>query len=186
MLNYWKNLTPEQRQKILDKSAATKKATRERRQAMYEDAEARRFGLKNEIEKLENKLASLQRMEIISGVSASLTTKALLFPEEIVKASMPWNRTSGVYFLIDNSEIVYVGQAVNVYARIDQHSFTKTFSHYAFVPCKKELLDRLESLYIHFLRPKLNSNTHDSAKLAPLPLDELIGLSEIAPQRKNK
>ena len=186
MTNPWDNKTPEERRAIAAKGVATRRANKEREMAIREDAKQRVIGLKTEIEKLEAKLAGLQRLEIMNELSTALTTKALLGAEEIVNASMPWDNMSGVYFLVEGDEIVYVGQAVNVYARISQHALTKTFSRYAFVPCKPDMLDRLESLYIHVLRPKLNGNIHGMAKLAPIPLDELIGLSKLASHRANK
>ena len=87
---------------------------------------------------------------------------------------MPWENFSGVYFLLDGDEIVYVGQAVNIYSRIAQHT-DKQFDRYAFVLCDVDMLDNLESLYIHVLRPKLNGNQTNGAKIAPLSLEKLIG-----------
>jgi hypothetical protein len=60
-----------------------------------------------------------------------------------------------------------------VYARISQHH-DKLFDSFAFIPCEKNLLDSLESLYIHVLRPSLNGNMH-GGKQAPLSLNKLIG-----------
>jgi hypothetical protein len=75
--------------------------------------------------------------------------------------------------LIDSGKVVYVGQSVNVYARIASHH-DKVFDSFAFIPCDKKILDSLESLYIHTLRPALNGNMQD-AKRAPVPLGKLIG-----------
>jgi hypothetical protein len=116
----------------------------------------------------------LERMEIMSAVSAAMTGKALLRADEIAKAALPWNKVSGVYFLLDGDEVVYVGQAVNVYSRICQHA-GKKFDRYAYVPCPVEILDRLESLYIHCLRPRLNGDLNNGFKNAPIALDTLIG-----------
>ena len=52
----------------------------------------------------------------------------------------------------------------------------KRFDRYAFVPCAVDALDRLESLYIHCLRPRLNGNQRNDAKCAPIALDALIGM----------
>jgi hypothetical protein len=50
----------------------------------------------------------------------------------------------------------------------------KKFDKYAFVPCEVALLDKLESLYIHTLKPRLNGNVSNQEKSAPIRLDNLI------------
>jgi excinuclease UvrABC nuclease subunit len=97
----------------------------------------------------------------------------LLDGEQIAKLALPWQRSSGVYFLVQDQEVVYVGQSVNIYSRIAQHP-DKKFDKYAFVPCEVELLDKLESLYIHTLKPRLNGNVSKQEKSAPIRLDNLL------------
>jgi hypothetical protein len=169
------NKTPEERKAIAAKAHASRKARREAEEAARQDALKYAGGLREEIAALETRLAGLQRMETMSLASAALTGKALLRPDEIASAALPWTKASGVYFLLDGADIVYVGQAVNVYSRISQHT-DKRFDRYAFVPCQIDALDKLESLYIHCLRPKLNGDKRDGAKCAPISLRELIGL----------
>lgn len=79
--------------------------------------------------------------------------------DEIVKASIPFSFVSGVYFLIQADEIVYVGQSVNVMSRIAQHrrDGEKDFDSFNAVPCKPEDLDRLEELYINAFVPRFNT-----------------------------
>jgi len=64
---------------------------------------------------------------------------------------------------------------VNVYSRIGQHT-NKRFDRYAFVPCSVDALDRLESLYIHCLRPRMNGIQTNGANCAPLTLTALLGM----------
>lgn len=83
----------------------------------------------------------------------------LLEPDEIIlgsikrKAGIP-----GIYFLIDGLRIVYVGQSMNIHARIYQHRIErkKQFTSYFLLPCQPEELTPLESLYIQRYRPKYN------------------------------
>ena len=123
----------------------------------------------------EARLDALQRTETMNAVSAAITGKALLREAEIAKAALPWGevKASGVYFLLEGEKVVYIGQSVNVYARIHQHT-DKRFDRYAFVPCAVDALDKLESLYIHCLRPPLNGNQVDGFKCAPISLNALI------------
>lgn len=175
-MNPMQNKTPEERKAIAAKSHATRRARREAEAAAKTNALQYADDLREKIASLEVVLDSLQRMELMNMVSAAITNKAILRADEIAKAALPWKKASGVYFLLDGDEVVYVGQAVNVYSRIAQHT-NKQFDRYAFVPCAVEMLDKLESLYIHWLRPKLNGSLSNGFKSAPIGLDVLIGLT---------
>jgi hypothetical protein len=166
------HLTPEQRKIATAKGIATRKANREKREAVRAQAQQYADGLGEKIAELENKLLLLQTMETMNTVSCKLQSKTLIKREDIVKASISWQQLIGVYFLIDKDEVVYVGQSVNIYSRIGQHSYKK-FDRYAFIPCEASSLNTLESLYIHFLQPKLNANIHGQMH-APFPLNKLL------------
>lgn len=178
-VNPMQNKTPEERKAISAKGHATRRARRESIEAARQDVLKYAGGLRQQIAQLEERLAALQRMETMSAASAALTGKALLSEDEIAQAALPYAKASGVYFLLDGNDVVYVGQAVNVYSRIGQHT-DKRFDRYAFVPCSVDALDRLESLYIHCLRPILNGNHRNNAKCAPIALDALIGMTHKA------
>jgi hypothetical protein len=172
------NRTPEERRASANKAHATARARREREAAARDEALKYAGGLREEIAALTHKLDELKRVEQISAVSCVMTGKVLLRQEEIVAAAIPWKRSSGVYFLIDGAEVAYVGQSVNVHSRIGTHA-DKQFDKYAFVPCEPDALDKLESLYIHCLRPKLNATNPDQSKAAPIKLDALVGVKGI-------
>jgi len=167
------NKTPEERKAIAAKSHAARRANREAREAERREALKRADSLYQHIAQLEERLASLQHMETFNYVSATMTSRRLLSADEIVKVALPWKQASGIYFLIDGDSVVYVGQATNVYSRIAYHS-DKKFSHYAFVPCDSEALNKIESLYIHYLRPKLNGEYLDGSKYAPISMADLL------------
>ena len=103
-----------------------------------------------------------------------LTTNSLLREDEIIVHAIPVENSCGVYFLVHKKRIVYVGQSTNVFSRIVTHTQSKTFDSYVFMPCEKKMLDKLESLYIHFLLPPLNGNLNNGYKIAPLPLTALL------------
>ena len=176
-IDHWKQKTPEERSAIAAKSHATRRANKEKEEAEREQARRQADSLYIAIAKSQAKLDVLQKMETMNTVSCEIMSKALLRPDEIVKASLPWKEATGVYFLIDADEIVYVGQSVNIYSRISTH-WDKKFDRYAYVPCEPETLDRLESLYIHFLSPKINKTLNDGSKQAPIAFDFLIGNSK--------
>jgi hypothetical protein len=172
---YVNTKTPEERSAIAARAHATRKARRMAAEAIRQEAIARATGLHDQITALENKLAALRHIEIMNIASAALTGKVLLRASEIARAALPWARSCGVYFLLDGDEVVYVGQSTHVYNRIPNH-MDKVFNRYAFVPCGEPMLDKLESLYIHCLRPRLNGDTKArDGKHAPIALDVLLG-----------
>lgn len=76
---------------------------------------------------------------------------------EIVAAASPVPRSlSGVYFLIEDEEIVYVGQSANVIARLHAHMLTKKFNKIAILACEEKERTMIEAKYIHQFQPKLN------------------------------
>jgi hypothetical protein len=167
--------TPEERRASAQKAVATRRANLDRIAKAREEALVYADGLRIKIVALEIRLTELCQGEKMSTVSAALTNKALLTYEEIVKVALPWKLASGVYFLIQDDKVVYVGQSVNVYSRIAQH-VDKQFDKYAFVPCDVDLLNKLESLYIHVLKPKLNGNLNAQEKSAPIRFNELLSM----------
>lgn len=175
-MNWMKQRTPEERKVIAAKSVATRKKNTEERKAIELQKMELRDVLLCEVRRLQDKLASLKRHELVNKVSISLSNKALLTEEDIIKSSAPWAAASGVYFLINDDKIIYVGQSTNVYARITAHH-DKEFNNFAFIPCDLEALDGLESLYIHIFRPPLNGDYLHGAKRAPISLQKLIGKS---------
>ena len=66
---------------------------------------------------------------------------------------------SGVYFLVDGDELVYIGQSVNPIARIGSHvtENRKQFTHAFLLPVPEDQLDNVEGALIRFLDPRYNS-----------------------------
>lgn len=76
--------------------------------------------------------------------------------EKIVATAFDARPTSGVYFLIRDGKIVYVGKSMNVHSRIATHQRSKEFDRINFVECPEESLHRLEQMYIRKFNPELN------------------------------
>jgi hypothetical protein len=66
----------------------------------------------------------------------------------------------GVYVLMEDGVVMYVGQSTNVYQRIAQHMNMAPFSFTDFVviECDKEQLLHDEAKYIHEYQPKWNKD----------------------------
>ena len=53
---------------------------------------------------------------------------------------------------------MYVGQSINVAARVNQHIQDKDFNKVLYLPVVKENLDRVERFFIERLQPKYNKD----------------------------
>lgn len=180
LINHWATKTPEERAAIAKKSKDTLRRNKEKERRKEEEVQRRALEFRYQIDQLQAKLNTLQKMEIASSVAMNLTNKALLHEEEIVNAAVPYVKAIGVYFLVNKQKIVYVGQSNNIFNRLGSHAASKEFESFAYIPCKAELLDKLESLYIHLFRPPLNGEI-GGRKIAPLSFEEIFMETAIRP-----
>lgn len=118
--------------------------------------------LLKEVEMLErNRRELLRDIDFLSGNLSDISpvlkaTRFSLVPaSELVKKSSSYNNICGIYFLIKNKQIVYIGQSRNIAVRVTGHK-DKDFDSVSYVTCKKELLDITETLYILAYNPVLN------------------------------
>lgn len=118
---------------------------------------------KKELANLENSIK--QKIEVVNSLNnigmLKLCPYAFLREQDIVDKSRELVPLVGVYFLIQDKEVVYIGQAIDIYRRIGQHQYDKNkqFNRYAFILCDKSELDIIETLYIHHFSPKYNSQS---------------------------
>lgn len=81
----------------------------------------------------------------------------LLSPKEIIEKSSPAMFVSGVYFLIDEGRITYVGKSNNIGARLVEHAKKgRPFERYFALLCSPDKMHGLESDYIKALDPEQN------------------------------
>lgn len=134
--------------------------------------------LKREISELELKRDRLKHIATFDELSSNLTMRDMLIEDELVSESKPYDSSCGVYFLIANDKVVYVGQSVNVYGRVHTHKTEghKKFDAYTYIPCKRDQLDVLESLYIHALAPTLQGRATWGNLTAPFSFEQLVSL----------
>ena len=90
--------------------------------------------------------------------------KPKVIPNELIKHSeelveFPMCTPSCVYFLLDNIEIVYIGQSINLATRISQHMLVKDFNKVLYLPVPQENLLSVERFFIEHLTPKYNNET---------------------------
>lgn len=72
-------------------------------------------------------------------------------------------RITGVYFLMKNRKVVYVGQSVHIPSRIDAHlkncdTITRDgfFDTYTYIECQPEHMDMMEAYFIKKFKPIYN------------------------------
>lgn len=86
--------------------------------------------------------------------------------EEIIQGAISSSVVCGIYFLIRDEEIVYVGQSTNTLRRVARHvDDGRKFDYFTIVPCKREDLDRMEHTYITALYPDENMTLGNSLRL---------------------
>lgn len=77
--------------------------------------------------------------------------------EEILAAALPAKSMTGVYFLMLDGEVTYVGQSIDLLGRISRHKREgKEFDSFAYILCGKDDLNDMEAKYITILMPWLN------------------------------
>ena len=73
--------------------------------------------------------------------------------------------TCGIYFLIKDRELAYIGQSVHAASRIVGHSQEKSFNSAYFLPVPKSELNRVEGALIRFFEPPLNGRVVVGGKI---------------------
>jgi hypothetical protein len=66
---------------------------------------------------------------------------------------------TGIYFLCRDGALLYIGQSVNVGARIADHYRRYEFNSVFFLPWPQDDLNRMEAALIRTLRPTLNGKS---------------------------
>jgi hypothetical protein len=76
-------------------------------------------------------------------------------------------RRIGVYFLVRDGCLLYVGQSVNAVGRVAEHYRRYEFDSVLFLPWPADDLNRIEAALIRALRPPLNSKSVNGAIRTP-------------------
>ena len=91
------------------------------------------------------------------GRDVARAANRLSATDEILARAQPWPESGcGIYFLIVEGRVMYVGRAVNVIARIAQHATVRKFDAWSWLVCPRRNLDATERAYINALLPEWN------------------------------
>mgnify|MGYP000214506835 CR=1 FL=1 len=137
----------------------------QRRDAIQKRWDTRRSArkAKNEIHKM---LKQPRFQNLTSGGVRLLQKSANEINDCVVKKSSPIDRKQlrpGIYFLISNGSVVYVGQSKNILGRVACHT-EKNFDRVAFLNCCESELNATERLFIDALMPELNADLMTNRK----------------------
>jgi predicted DNA-binding transcriptional regulator AlpA len=88
---------------------------------------------------------------------------------------------SGVYFLIDGDNLIYVGQSEKIKSRVFSRDHledeSKKYNSFSYILCGKHQLNALESIYIHTFNLPRNRTVDGKRVYAPLSIERLLSLS---------
>jgi len=108
-------------------------------------------------------------------IGSAYTSLGELLSKYGTDITKPLEMTCGVYLLYRSGSLIYIGQSMNVYARVTQHR-DKAFDKVMFIPCKREVLDVVESVLITTLRPELNG----PPPLRDVQLSDITAITRVA------
>jgi hypothetical protein len=123
--------------------------------AWAEDQERRLDGVKARF--LSEKESATLDLPLLTAIPVSVLDAIRTVPHciyDVISAAIPVKQNTGIYFLILNNEVVYVGQSIDLLGRVSRHIRDgKRFDSYAFLSAPKEKLDELERKYIRAFVP---------------------------------
>lgn len=137
---------------------------------------------KKELADCERQLAQSKQLAAVletPGLMRVASEVGIANETQIIAAARSFENQSGIYFLVKADKVVYVGQSVNVPARVATHRSqgVKDFDAAAFIPAPKSKLDALETLYIALFQCEANrfSNGLRAGQLCtPLPVEHVL------------
>jgi hypothetical protein len=96
----------------------------------------------------------------VANPHAHIDGRGLLEPSFIAAKAMSFDRIAGIYFLLRDDQIVYVGRSTNIMVRLSNHRFeaTKEFNRVFVVECPVANMDRMERMYIDKFKPIYNES----------------------------
>lgn len=127
--------------------------------------ESKVFNTKSEA----NLWAKVRTSELISKFGAHSKPKNLIPPnkrekrtklpasdKEIFSNKIELGILCGIYFLLKDQQVVYVGQSTNIFCRVADHLLSKEFDSFSYFECDRKDLTDFEAAYINKYKPKLN------------------------------
>ena len=96
------------------------------------------------------------REVLVAVVETRKDFESLVILSPVPLSSVPIAPDNYVYFLCEGKDVVYVGQSVELLARLAQHRRDKSFDGVALHVTERADLDLIENINIHYHHPKFN------------------------------
>ena len=96
-------------------------------------------------------------------------------------SEFPFNPQSGVYFLFENNELIYIGMATDIYTRVFCHSKTVSFDRVWYIPVENDI-ETVERHLIQHFRPRLNIT--DNPDNAPQKQEKAPDIAHETPESR--
>ena len=97
-------------------------------------------------------IAKLIPQRVLDALALTDYTKT-----DVLRAALPCRDHCGVYFLIQEDDVIYVGKSINIFNRIARHrSDGREFDSFAYLLCPMDALEQTEATYITAFMPWLN------------------------------
>ena len=112
----------------------------------------------------------------VSALARRITGKPLITAKKLFSSAYEYKPDEPeVYFLINNGEVVYIGQSICLRQRLRDHfKYRVKFDSYYSISCKKEDLNELESIYIYLFNPSKNGRSSNGRPFAPKYFRDLV------------
>jgi hypothetical protein len=125
---------------------------------LFRLAELKEWGVRNLALRYEGRQLPIELRVTKTPTTCPATDAPACIREIPELIEIPTGYPTGIYFLVHDDEVVYVGQSVNPTGRIATHTADerKQFDRAYMVPVPLSRLDDVESALIRLLRPRLN------------------------------
>lgn len=108
------------------------------------------------LRKFANSAENLAVKQKINEKNLSVSRMVNINELDVLTDAIASPKCAGIYFLIKESKIVYIGQSINLLSRLGSHTKRIDFDKYTFVKCAKEHLNDVESALISRFNPEHN------------------------------
>lgn len=155
--------------------------SREKRKAVLSDLnqakkKRKQKAIASQLKEFREEGAALKNERVITAGKSLLGT-GFLDIEDIVETASKYKPVIGIYFLILDKEVVYIGQSININSRVASHFGVYEFDSYSFIECPVSDLDLVESIYIQAYLPPLNGRTPSGGKKSPLSASRITEMA---------
>jgi len=93
---------------------------------------------------------------------------------EKASETIPFKKDEYIYFLLNNNELIYIGQTVNMSMRISTHLSSKEFNRVYYFTISEDQKSLVESLCINEYKPIHNITNKDNDIILEHVLDSII------------